>query len=81
MDLLKSLLGSVDPMEIAKRAITGLTANAAAPVFEEFFLHKMQAAGRIRLGDHLIAAGNGLKEGRVKDASAELAKVVGEVKL
>jgi len=81
MDLLKSLLGSVDPLEIAKRALTGLSANAAAPVFAEFFNHKMNAAGRIRLGDHLIAAGNGLKSGHVKEASDELAKVIGEVKL
>lgn len=80
MDFLKNLLGNIDPVEIAKRALTGLAANEVKPALVEFFNKRMNAASRGKLGDHLIAAGTLLKAGKVADASSELAEVIHEIK-
>ena len=81
MDLFKSLIGKIDAFDFAKKALTHIGAAQAKPALTEFFNRRMNAAARIKLGDHLIAAGTGLKEGRVADASGELAEVIGEIDL
>jgi hypothetical protein len=79
MDFLKGVFG--DPKELLARVLTHTSAEAAKPVLVRFFNERMNAAGRIRLGEHLIAAGAALKTGAVAEASTRLAAVIGEIHL
>ena len=81
MDLFKSLIDRIDAFDFAKKALTHIGAAQAKPALTEFFNHRMNAAVRIKLGEHLVNAGRALQDGRVADASGELAEVIGEINL
>lgn len=81
MNFLQSLLGDLDPVSLAKKALTGLAASAVKPVLVEFLNQKMNAASRGKLGDELISAGQNLKAGKVAAASEDLAQVIEQIKL
>ena len=81
MDLFKSLIGQFDAVDFAKKALTHIGAAQAKPALTEFFNGRMNAAARVKLGEHLVAAGEALQAGRVADASGELATVIGEIDL
>lgn len=81
MDVFKSLFKQFDAVDFAKKALTNIGAAQAKPALVEFFNGRMNAAARIKLGEHLIDAGNALKAGRVADAAGELAEVIGEIQL
>jgi hypothetical protein len=71
----------INPEKLLRKALTTATPMLAKPLLVEFFNGRMNAASRIKLGEHLVAAGNALKVGKVADASEELAEVLGEIKL
>ena len=81
MDIFKQLIGKIDAADFAKKALTHIGAAQAKPALTEFFNRRMNAAARIKLGNHLVTAGEALKAGRVADASGELATVIGEIDL
>lgn len=81
MSFLQSLLGDLDPVSLAKKALTGLAAGAVKPALTEFFNDRMNAASRGKLGDELISAGQNLKAGNVAAASEDLSQVIEQIKL
>jgi hypothetical protein len=77
----KLLTKFINPEKLLRQGLTVATPMLAKPLLVEFFNGRMNAASRIKLGEHLVDAGNALKAGKVADASEELAEVLGEIKL
>ena len=68
VDLLKTVLGLASPA-------------AGRAAFGELFKNRMNAAGRVALGDVLVKCGSALREGRVSDATDAAGEAVGLIRL